>query len=176
MLTRDQAISSHLKAPTVPSAQQEPSVDTLRDTFKNYLIHKGLRVTDSRMAIFEAAFIFTQHFTAEELLDAARKLDSTVSRATVYRTLPILIQSQAVREVDVGRDTKYYLTQVPGKNFQAQIICSNCEKIFEIEALFMDWYGKSVASKLNMGVETYRLQVTAQCNALRDSGACPHSK
>ena len=43
-------------------------------------------MTGQRMAIFEAVFKESSHFTAEELLDKARLIDRTVSRATVYRT------------------------------------------------------------------------------------------
>ena len=56
------------------------------------------------MAIFSAAFSCDEHFTAEDLLDKARNLDDSVSRATVYRALPLLTESNLIREVDVGKD------------------------------------------------------------------------
>src|ERR1043166_2660339 len=96
-----------LRAYFCKSAQVCPELDTLchstdisavsndaaREKFKVYLATKGLRVTDQRLAIFEAAFGQKEHFTAEELLDHARAIDDSVSRATVYRTLPIMIES-----------------------------------------------------------------------------------
>ena len=59
--------------------------DSIRDTFRRFLNSKGLRVTNQRMAIFDAAFNMQDHFTAEDLLEKARAVDSSVSRATVYR-------------------------------------------------------------------------------------------
>ena len=50
--------------------------------------------------------------------------------------------------------------------FQAQVICLDCDKIFEIDAPFMEWYGKTVADKLALEVETQRLQVSAHCTEL----------
>jgi Fe2+ or Zn2+ uptake regulation protein len=47
--------------------------------------------------------------------------------------------------------------------FQAQVICLDCDKIFEIDAPFMEWYGKTVADKLGLKVESQRLQVSARC-------------
>ena len=82
--------------------------DSIRDTFKEFLNSKGLRVTNQRMAIFDAAFNMQDHFTAEDLLEKARAVDSSVSRATVCRALPILTESNLIREVDVGRDYKFY--------------------------------------------------------------------
>ncbi|MBL9208466.1 MAG: transcriptional repressor, partial [Opitutaceae bacterium] len=48
------------------------STDAKREQFKSFLTKKGLRVTNQRLAIFEAAFAQKEHFTAEGLLDHAR--------------------------------------------------------------------------------------------------------
>ena len=145
-----------------------------REKFKSYLEAKGLRVTNQRLAIFEAAFAQTDHFTAEELLDHARAIDDSVSRATVYRTLPIMTESALLREVDIGKNLKYYLPNSPNNTQVAQVICVDCDKIFEISAPFMEWYGNSIASKVNLTSVSQRLQVNAHCNALRDAGICRH--
>jgi Fur family ferric uptake transcriptional regulator len=145
-----------------------------REKFKSYLGTKGLRVTNQRLAIFEAAFAQSDHFTAEELLTHARAIDDSVSRATVYRTLPLMTESALLREVDIGKNLKYYLPNSADNTQVAQVICVDCDKIFEINAPFMEWYGNSVSSKLNLTPVSQRLQVSAQCNRLRDQGSCPH--
>jgi Fur family ferric uptake transcriptional regulator len=162
--------------PSLPGVP-EPSIaiENPRETFKEFLISKGLRVTNQRLAIFDASFNQPEHFTAEELLDRARALDDSVSRATVYRTLPILTESGLIREVDVGRDFKYYMANVRARTFQAQLICLDCEKIFEVDAPFMEWYGKTVCDKRDMEPESQRLQVTARCRALARGQRCPNA-
>jgi Fur family transcriptional regulator, ferric uptake regulator len=148
------------------------SNDAAREKFKSYLGTKGLRVTNQRLAIFDAAFAQTEHFTAEELLTHARAIDDSVSRATVYRTLPIMTESALLREVDIGKNLKYYLPNTSAGTQVAQVICVDCDKIFEINAPFMEWYGNSVSSKLGLTPVSQRLQVTAHCNALRATGTC----
>jgi Fur family transcriptional regulator, ferric uptake regulator len=143
-----------------------------REKFKAHLESKGLRVTNQRLAIFDAAFAQTDHFTAEELLDLARKLDDSVSRATVYRTLPILIESHLLREVDVGRSLKYYLPNPDNNTQVAQVVCLDCDRIFEINAPFMEWYGSTVSTRLGLTPVSQRLQVNAHCNAFRQTGSC----
>jgi Fur family ferric uptake transcriptional regulator len=54
----------------------------------------------------------------------------------------------------------------------AQVICVDCDKIFEISAPFMEWYGTTVSSKLGLQPVSQRLQVHAQCNAYRNEGVC----
>jgi len=132
-------------------------------TFKEFLASKGLRITPQRLAIFEAATRKREQFTAEELLKEAVMIDDSVSRATLYRTLPLLLEYGVLRELDVGKDYKFYLPNQDSDIFQTQVICSDCEKIFEVEAPFLEWYGKTVSEKLGMEVETQRLQITSSC-------------
>ena len=143
-----------------------------RDKFRDFLSKSGHRVTGQRLAIFEAAMARTEHFTAEDLLEFAREIDDTVSRATVYRTLPIMIRSALVREVDIGKDQKYYLPNANNNTQVAQVICLDCDRIFEVNAPFMEWYGIAVSSKLGLSPVTQRLQVSARCDTLRKAGAC----
>lgn len=148
--------------PPANATTENPPLEAARETFRTYLARKGLRVTNQRMAIFEAAIHNKEHFTAEELLDHARHIDRSVSRATVYRTLPILTESQLVREIDVGKDYKFYLAS-HGKNVErAQVVDIESDKIYEIEAPFLEWYARSIAEKIGLEVVSQRLQVHAR--------------
>ncbi|MDA1065545.1 MAG: Fur family transcriptional regulator [Verrucomicrobia bacterium] len=147
-------------------------ISSSRENFRSHLAERRLRVTNQRLAIFDAAFCSEDHFTAEDLLDRSRKIDHTVSRATVYRTLPILTECGLVREVDIGKDYKFYYTPRAEEPTQAQVICTDCEKIFETDAPFLEWYGQSVAQKLGLSVRTQRLQVSANCERLKENGIC----
>jgi len=131
-------------------------------------------VTNQRLAIFDAALAQKEHFTAEQLLVHAKAIDDSVSRATVYRTLPLMTESQALREVDIGTGEKYYLPVTGGNNQVAQVVCMDCDKIFEISAPFMEWYGSTVSLKLGLKPVAQRLQVSAQCIAFRSNGRCPN--
>ena len=155
--------------PVTPEA-----IESARQKFRTHLAAHGLRITNQRLAIFDAAIGQAEHFTAEELLAHARALDESVSRATVYRTLPHLTGSGVLREVDIGRNLKYYLPNTDSTAQVAQVICVDCDKIFEISAPFMSWYGNTVSSKLGLTPVSQRLQVSATCDALKAAGACKH--
>lgn len=150
------------------------SHDDVREKFTAFLAAQGHRVTNQRLAIFDAAMAQKEHFTAEQLLVHAKALDDSVSRATVYRTLPLMTESNALREVDIGTGEKFYLRVTSGNNQVAQVVCTDCDKIFEISAPFMEWYGSTVSLKLGLKPISQRLQVSAQCIAFRTTGACPN--
>jgi Fur family ferric uptake transcriptional regulator len=136
-----------------PLASESPEQS---GAFRAFIAQKGLRATRQRMAVFEAARTIQGHYTAEDLLKKARSLDRSVSRA-------LLIGSSVIREVDVGRDHKYYLAEAGSAAFRAQLVCESCETIVEVEAPFMEWYGKAVAAKHGMRPISQKLQVTALC-------------
>lgn len=148
--------------PPAPAETGQDSLDSACETFKSYLAKKGLRVTSQRLAIFEAAFNQGEHFTAEELLTKARAIDRSVSRATIYRTLPILTESDLVREIDVGRDYKFYLACHGKKIDQAQVVDIESDKIYEIDAPFLEWYARSIAERIGLEAVSQRLQVQAR--------------
>jgi Fe2+ or Zn2+ uptake regulation protein len=70
--------------------------------FLAFLDKRRLRVTSQRQAIVDTVFSTDEHFTAEQLIEWAKHRDRSVSRATVYRTLPLLTESGLVREMDFG--------------------------------------------------------------------------
>lgn len=156
------------------SPPNQATPDQLK-AFRQYLSSKGLRVTNQRLAILEAVFTYSEHFTAEDLLAQAKQIDSSVSRATIYRTLPHLTGSGLVREVDIGRDNKYYLPVNEAKTFQTQVICTDCDKIFEVDAPFMEWYGKTVSEKLDMQPQSQRLQINSTCLKRGANHTCQRS-
>lgn len=148
------------------------SDDLPREKFQAYLAKKGLRVTNQRLAIFDAAYAQKEHFTAEQLLDHARAIDDSVSRATVYRTLPLMTESAILREVDIGSGEKFYHPATSNQSEVAQVVCTDCDKIYEISAPFMEWYGSTVSLKLGLKPISQRLQVSAHCIAFRQTGRC----
>jgi Fur family ferric uptake transcriptional regulator len=142
------------------------------EIFKEHLAKEGLRVTNQRQAIFDVIFAAESHFTAEDLLTLSRERDSSISRATIYRTLPLLVDCELVREIDVGKDYKYYMAVKCEAVFKAQVICTDCDQIFEVDAPFMEWYGKTVSEKLGLEVSSQRLQVHGSCIAKKEGKRC----
>src|SRR5512140_2638945 len=87
--------------------------------FREFLAGKSLRLTAQREAIIETVLNTEQHFTAEQLLKWSRRRDKSVSRATVYRTLPLLTESGLLLEMDFGKAFKFYdpnYARHPGHN------------------------------------------------------------
>jgi Fur family ferric uptake transcriptional regulator len=143
-----------------------------KQRFMDFLGEKNLRVTAQRQAIIETAFGTRQHFTAEQLLAWSRRRDKSVSRATVYRTLPLLTESGLVREMDFGKDHKFYDPNYAEHPHHNHIICQDCEKIVEFESAKIEKLENEISHRLGFAVKAHRLQITASCEELKKLGAC----
>jgi Fur family transcriptional regulator, ferric uptake regulator len=147
-----------------------------RQRFLDFLAQKNLRMTGPRRAIIEAVFSTDKHFTAEELLAWAQQRDKSVSRATVYRTLPLLTASGLVREMDFGGDHQYYDPNYAEHPRHSHIICQDCGKIVEFESEKIEQLENHISRKLGFSVSAHRLQITATCEEFRKLGACSKRK
>jgi len=143
-----------------------------KQRFLDFIARKSLRLTAQRRAIIDTAFSTSQHFTAEQLLAWARARDKSVSRATVYRTLPLLTESGLVREMDFGKDYKFYDPNYAEHPHHNHIICQDCERIVEFESDKIEQLENEISQRLGFSVRTHRLQITANCEEFRKLGVC----
>lgn len=149
----------------------KPNTNT-KAKFLSFLGTKNLRMTSQRQAIIETVFGTEEHFTAEQLLEWSRARDRSVSRATVYRTLPLLTESGLVREMDFGKNHKYYDPNYAEHPNHNHIICQDCEKIVEFESEKISQIENEISHRLGFEVKTQRLQITASCDEFKKLGRC----
>jgi Fur family ferric uptake transcriptional regulator len=140
--------------------------------FLDFLSRRSLRLTSQRRAIVDTVFSTQSHFTAEELLEWSRRRDKSVSRATVYRTLPLLTESGLVREMDFGKDRKVYDPNYADFPNHCHIICEECGKIVEFESEKLAQLESEVSSQLGFRVTSQRLEITGSCEELKRRGTC----
>ena len=62
------------------------------EVFRNFLKSGKNRITPERFEVLDAALDFEGHFGADDLYILMKNNKSRVSRATVYKTLELLVQ------------------------------------------------------------------------------------
>jgi Fur family ferric uptake transcriptional regulator len=144
----------------------------VRERIYDFLQKKGLRKTAQRDAIIAAAFGTTEHYTAEDLLAMARKVEPSVSRATVYRTLPLLVDSGMLKEMDFGKDYKFYdpnYVEHPNHN---HLICMDCSRIVEFDDVHIDTLESCISKRLGFSAKKKTIRIEATCDELKRKGTC----
>jgi Fur family ferric uptake transcriptional regulator len=149
---------------------------TVRQRIYAFLEERGLRKTSQRDAIIEAAFGTTEHYTADDLLVMAKKLDASVSRATVYRTLPLLTESGLLREMDFGRDHKFYDPNYVDHPNHNHLICLDCGKIVEFEDVHIDTLETCISKRLGFEPVGKLIRIEATCEEFKRNGQCAKRK
>ncbi len=100
---------------------------------KNKLTHilqkSGLRYTPQRQAVLDELNRTEDHRDVEEIYFSLKGRGLNVSRATVYRTLEILVNHELVRRLDLGEGK--YRFESRGQKHHDHIICLDCNKIME---------------------------------------------
>ena len=98
--------------------------------FIQYLRENNLKVTQERLALLDEIFATSEHLDADELLARMKAKQRKVSRATVYRTLDLLVQCGLVRKSRLGREHYFYEKMEPGGGHH-HMVCTATGKIIE---------------------------------------------
>ena len=97
--------------------------------FLDHLRTRGLRATAERRALLGEIFAQHRHIDAEEILVAVRASGHSISRATVYRNLELLVECGLVSRVNLGTRTVYEHLH-PGLRHD-HVACRDCGRIVE---------------------------------------------
>jgi Fe2+ or Zn2+ uptake regulation protein len=101
------------------------------DILKKVLIREGLRYTQQRQIIWDEIRNSSKHRDAEEIyLIIKKKNKIKVSRATVYRTIDVLVKNNLVRKMELGDGRALYEHKFEEEHHD-HMICVETGKITE---------------------------------------------
>jgi Fur family transcriptional regulator, ferric uptake regulator len=146
----------------------------IKEKLDEFIRRKGLRRTAQREQIVDVVFSRDEHFTAEELFDRVRKVDSQTSRATVYRTLGLLVEADLLRQIDLGESQVTYDPNFFGKPSHNHLVCIDCGRVVEFEDERVDAQTDAVTRRLGFKTVRQSIKIEANCEQLRIAGRCPN--
>jgi len=111
-------------------SQIEKTKQGVRDLFTGYLEQHQHRKTPERYAILDEIYSSKVHFDVDELFLKMKTKNYHVSRATVYNTLDLLVESGLVKRHQFGQNTSHY-EQAFGYKQHDHLICNKCKRVFE---------------------------------------------
>ena len=114
----------------LPAADERRSRRLAEERFGSYLREHNLKLTPERRAILREFYRIHDHIEADELLFHLRRADARVSRATIYRTLELLVQAGLARRIRLGKDHSFY-EHILGREAHEHMICLGCDRVIE---------------------------------------------
>ena len=97
---------------------------------KNILKNEGLRFTKQRQAIWDEIKGSKEHQDVDNIYFNLQKRGIAVSRATVYRTLEVLVKNKLVGKMDVGDGRSLYEPRLDDEHHD-HMICLDTGDIIE---------------------------------------------
>ncbi len=113
----------------------------LRRQFSDHLERQGKRRTPERFFILEVALEMKGRFSADDLLRRTAEGSLRVSRATLFNTIPLLIDSGVLRRSSNHRKIDYEVVSSAAKAEPRQnLVCSVCGSVHRRKASSLrDW-------------------------------------
>jgi len=136
--------------------------------FAKYLSSKNLKLTKEREAVLKEFFLHRGHLEAEELSHTLRKKKKRVSRATIYRTLDLLVESGIVRKVDLGHGHSHYELVLDHPHHE-HMICLKCGKVIEFSDKTIERALTRLCKKSGFEHTSYRFQIFGYCDKCKKS-------
>ena len=135
--------------------------------FEAFLHGKGLRMTRPRRVILESAWKAKDHFSADHMFSLVRKLEVGASRATVYRTLSLLVECGFLSSMNDGTGTMLYESALDSEHHD-HMICRRCGRIQEFHSEEIERLQLEYASRHGFTLLDHTLRLEGYCATCAD--------
>src|SRR6267142_3108398 len=129
------------------------------------LSERGIRMTQQRRAILSVLETASKHLDASQILRKAQRIDASVDRSTVYRTLRLLKRHGLIDELDlmhINGEGHYYERKL-GRD-HIHMACLRCGKISEFVSEVFDSLKKQLHRDCRFHIIVARLEVGGYCS------------
>lgn len=137
--------------------QDSPGLRALRNA--------GYKLTTPRITILNLLEEFSGHLTSAELLTLVQQRDPSIGRASVFRTLDLMIRLGIICTSLQGGSTVHYLLMPGGHHHH--IICTMCSKLIEFGECRLDTLIQSVQEQYGVRVDSHLLELFGVCKECR---------
>jgi Fur family ferric uptake transcriptional regulator len=133
-----------------------------RTIFMNFLSERGLKLTKERMAVLGQIFSIHGHFEPEHLYLNIRNSGTKASRASVYRTLNLLVESGLVERISRSEKGHVY-EHTYGHRHHDHMICTTCGEVIEFFSENLEEIQNMICTKYHFTGTSHTLEIRGLC-------------
>jgi len=138
--------------------------------FRRYLKDQGLPHTRQREAVAQVVFASAGHLSVEDLEGRLREMGHRTGKATIYRTLDLLVRSRLVMEHDFGEGFKRYEHRLSRDPVHEHLICLECGRVIEFESWEVQDVQARVTQRHGFRPARHKLEIYGLCRECQEAG------
>jgi Fur family ferric uptake transcriptional regulator len=142
------------------------------EIFRTFLKAEKNRITPERFEVMDAALDHDGHFGADDLYIIMKNSNSSISRATVYKTLELLVQCNLLSKRHFGENITRYESSFK-RQVHDHLICVDCGRIVEFSDEQIKDFPQKISEELGFDFESYSFNIFGRC---KDPKQCKHFK
>ena len=138
------------------------NLNNIMERLKNILHKEGLRYTPQRQEVWNELLSSCRHRDTEEIYFTLIKRGIKVSRATVYRTIDVLVKNNLIEKLEIG-DGKARFEYNEKYKHHDHLICTSCGKIIEFHDNDIENLQNNIANKYGFKLNHHAHQLFGIC-------------
>ncbi|MDP9348150.1 MAG: transcriptional repressor [Gemmatimonadota bacterium] len=142
---------------------ETPSSSPYLHLFRRYLKQQGLPVTQQREVVADVVFTTHEHLSVEDIEARLRERGERIGKATIYRTMEILVRSGLVEDHDFGDGFKRYEHLFGQQPVHDHLVCTHCRKVTEFRSPELQRIQVSVAREHGFAPTRHRMEIHGLC-------------
>lgn len=119
------------------------------------------RVTAPRREVARLVADRSGHFSAADLVEAARARRLAIGRATIFRTLEVLAELDLVERIDLPTGEHAYVACEPSHHHH--VVCSGCGRNEDIDDAGLRTVVRDIARRTGYRIDDHRLELFGRC-------------
>jgi Fe2+ or Zn2+ uptake regulation protein len=129
----------------------------------------GHRATASRRAVAELIASRDGAFETADLVADSRRRRMGVARATIFRTLELLVTLGSVERLDLPSGNHSYV-RCGSRRHHHHLVCSRCQRSVDLEDLGMGAIVAEAERRTGYRIESHRVELFGLCPSCQSSG------
>lgn len=139
----------------ITETKLSPRAQRMRDT--------GHKLTNARLTVLDVLEKSGGHITSSEVLEGVAAVDSSIGRASVFRTLDLLTTLSIIRPTYINSSiTPTYVLLPDGHHHH--IVCTNCNRVIEFDNCGLSAIAADLEARLHVKLSGHLLEFYGLCD------------
>lgn len=147
----------------VPTRPPLGCAAVMMEVLRGELRERELPFTQQREAVARVLFESTRHLSADDVAEELRRRGEQIGKATVYRTLALLVELGLATEHDFDEGFRRYQMQIGAAQYD-HMICTVCGDVIPFRRAELEDAIERIARDADFATITRQIKVFGTCH------------